>query len=72
MFLISNTLNRVSTLWLLGIFENNYLKIAILTNIIFMLSLGFGRILSLFLDGTPIFVYIFGTFAELFLGFYGV
>ncbi|QTE24385.1 DUF4345 domain-containing protein [Polaribacter cellanae] len=61
-----------SALWLLGIFKNNYLKIAILTNIIFMLGLGFGRVLSLFLDGTPTFGYILGTFAELFLGFYGV
>ncbi|QNM85223.1 DUF4345 domain-containing protein [Polaribacter pectinis] len=61
-----------STLWLLGIFKNNYLKISILTNIIFMIGLGSGRILSIVLDGTPTFGYIFGTFAELFLGFYGI
>ncbi|WP_246067810.1 DUF4345 family protein [Changchengzhania lutea] len=45
---------------------------AIITNIIFMLSLGFGRGLSLVLDGTPTLAYLFGTFAELFLGVYGV
>jgi len=61
-----------SAIWVLGIFKNQYLKTAILTNIIFMLGLGFGRLLSLFLDGTPTFGYQFGTFAELFLGFYGV
>ncbi|QOD59636.1 DUF4345 domain-containing protein [Polaribacter haliotis] len=61
-----------STLWLLGIFKNNYLKISILTNIIFMIGLGSGRILSIVLDGTPTYGYIFGTFAELFLGFYGI
>jgi len=61
-----------SALWLLGIFKHQYLKIALITNIIFMLGLGFGRVLSFFMDGNPTFGYQFGTFAELFLGFYGV
>ncbi|MBJ2174772.1 DUF4345 domain-containing protein [Aureibaculum sp. A20] len=61
-----------STLWILGIFKSSYLKIAIITNIIFMLGLGFGRLISILMDGTPTFAYIFGTVAELFLGFYGL
>ena len=61
-----------STLWILGVFKINYLKIALVTNMIFMLGLGFGRVLSLTLDGVPTFGYQFGTFAELFLGFYGL
>jgi hypothetical protein len=61
-----------SALWLLGIFRNEYLKIAIITNIIFMLGLGFGRLLSILIDGMPTFWYLFGTFAELSLGFYGI
>jgi hypothetical protein len=61
-----------SILWVLGILKPTYLKTAILTNMIFMLGLGIGRVLSLFLDGTPTFGYIFGTFAELFLGFYSI
>jgi len=61
-----------STLWVLGIFKDNYLKIALVTNIIFMLGLGFGRVISWFIDGTPTFGYQFGTFAELLLGFYGL
>lgn len=61
-----------SILWLLGIFKTNYLKLALVTNSIFMLGLGLGRLLSLFIDGTPTFGYQFGTFAELFLGFYGL
>ena len=60
-----------SILWILGIFKHQYLKIALITNIIFMLGLGFGRVLSFFIDGNPTFGYQFGTFAELFLGFYG-
>jgi hypothetical protein len=61
-----------SILWLLGIYRNQYLKMALVTNVIFMVSLGFGRVLSLFLDGTPTFGYVFGTFAEIFLGCYGI
>ena len=61
-----------SILWILGIFKANYLKLALVTNLIFMLGLSFGRLLSLFIDGTPSFGYKFGTFAELFLGFYGL
>ena len=61
-----------SSLWILGVFKASYLKLALITNIIFMLGLGFGRVLSWIIDGTPTFGYQFGTFAELFLGFYGV
>lgn len=61
-----------SLLWILGVFKSNFLKPAILTNIIFMLGLGFGRVLSILIDGTPTSGYIFGTIAELFLGFYGL
>ncbi|WP_299883475.1 DUF4345 domain-containing protein [uncultured Lacinutrix sp.] len=61
-----------SFLWLLGIIKAQYFKIAILTNIIFMLGLGFGRIVSILIDGIPTFGYVFGTVAELFLGCYGL
>ncbi len=61
-----------SVLWILGVFKSNYLKLALVTNLIFMLGLGFGRVLSWFMDGTPTFGYQFGTFAELFLGLYGL
>ncbi len=61
-----------SILWVLGLFRKNYLKLALVSNMIFMLGLGFGRLLSLVIDGTPTFAYIFGTFGELILGFYGL
>ena len=60
-----------SILWLLGVFKRSYLKLALVSNMIFMLGLGFGRLLSLALDGTPTFAYVFGTVGELVLGFYG-
>ena len=61
-----------SVLWILGVFKSKYLKLALVSNMIFMLGLGFGRLLSLAIDGTPTFAYIFGTFGELILGFYGL
>lgn len=61
-----------SVLWILGVFKSKYLKLALASNMIFMLGLGFGRLLSLVIDGTPTFAYIFGTFGELILGFYGL
>ncbi|GAB7256119.1 DUF4345 domain-containing protein [uncultured Polaribacter sp.] len=61
-----------SLLWVLGVFKNEYLKTALITNAIFMLGLGFGRLLSFIFDGVPTFGYQFGTIAELLLGFYGI
>lgn len=61
-----------SILWVLGIFKTKFLKLALVSNLIFMLGLGFGRLLSLVLDGEPTQAYLFGTFAELVLGFYGL
>ena len=61
-----------SLLWLVGMCNKNYLKAAIISNIIFMIGLAFGRFLSIITDGLPGTVYVFGTFAELFLGVYGI
>lgn len=61
-----------STLWLLGVCKVKFLQTALITNVVFMLGLGLGRVISLFLDGIPTAGYIFGTFAELFLGVYGL
>ena len=61
-----------SILWFLGVFQKKYLKLALVSNMIFMLGLGFGRLLSLVFDGTPTFAYVFGTVGELILGVYGL
>ena len=60
-----------ASLWIVGIFKNEYWKIATVTNILFMLGLGFGRIVSIVFDGFPSTIFILGTFGELVLGFYG-
>jgi len=61
-----------SMLWILGILKPKYLTLALVTNMIFMLGLGLGRLSSLLLDGMPTIGFVFGTFGELFLGIYGV
>lgn len=61
-----------SALWLLGVFKPKYLKTALITNMIFMLGLACGRVLSILVDGLPTFGYVFGTVAELALGCYGL
>jgi hypothetical protein len=61
-----------SALWIVGMFKTEFLKTAVMTNMIFMLGLGFGRISSIWLDGTPSLAYIFGTLGEFVLGFYSL
>lgn len=61
-----------SVLWILGIVNVRFLKTAIISNIIFMVGLGSGRLLSIIVDGIPSFGYLFGTAAEIFLGAYGL
>ncbi|SDR73304.1 protein of unknown function [Formosa sp. Hel1_31_208] len=61
-----------SVLWLMGIYNAKYLQPALLSNVIFMLGLGLGRVLSICIDGMPTYGYVYGTFAELFLGAYGL
>lgn len=61
-----------SALWILGIFQSEYLKMAVITNIIFMFGLAFGRVLSIWLDGIPSLAYVFGALGEFVLGFYSL
>ena len=61
-----------SMLWVLGIFKVSYLKAALISNFVFMLGLAFGRLVSISVDGIPSSAYVFGTFGELILGFYGL
>lgn len=60
-----------SMLWLLGIFQIDLWKTATVSNIVFMLGLAFGRIISMLLDGIPTVIFVAGTAGELVLGFYG-
>ena len=54
----------VSFVWILGICKTKYWKSATQLNILFMLTLATGRILSLITDGVPTNGYIFAVIAE--------
>ncbi|MEY8849514.1 DUF4345 domain-containing protein [Psychroserpens sp. XS_ASV72] len=60
-----------SVIWILGVFNARLLKTALITNLVFMLGLGFGRLLSVVLDGPPSLGYLYGMIAEIALGIYG-
>lgn len=62
----------VSIIWLLGIIKNKYWKVASQLNLLFMATLGLGRILSMLLDGMPSGGYVFGVIAELLLAAFAV
>lgn len=59
-----------SLLWILGIFQISLWKIATVSNIVFMLGLAFGRVISILLDGIPTTVFVVGTVGELVLGLF--
>ena len=62
----------ISFVWILGIWKTEYWKIATQLNILFMLSLAIGRLLSMIMDGLPTSGYIFGIIAEFVLGLYSI
>lgn len=59
-------------LWIMGIYQSRYWKIATVSNFIFMFGLAFGRLVSMIFDGLPSNLLLLGVFGELVLGFYGV
>lgn len=59
-------------IWALGAWNTRFYKVALWSNIVFMLGMGLGRVWGLFLDPIPSSGYLLGAFAELFLAFYGL
>lgn len=62
----------ISIIWLIGIWKSNYWKIATQLNILFMLSLASGRILSIAIDGLPTKGFIFAVIAEIIIGIFSI
>ncbi len=56
--------------WIIGIFKLHLWKAATISNMLFMFGLAFGRIISVFLNGEPSTLLVFGLFGELVLGIY--
>ena len=61
-----------SLLWIQGVLKSKFLNVALISNVLFMLGLGFGRVISTVLDGLPSMPYLLGMVGELVLGFYGL
>ena len=61
-----------ASLWILGVFKANYWKFAIVSNVVFMLGLAFGRIVCLIMDGMPSTIFVLGLIGELVLGLWGL
>lgn len=62
----------ISLIWIFGIWKSEYWKKATQLNILFMLSLAIGRVLSMMLDGLPTEGYIFGVIAEFIIGLFSI
>ena len=62
----------VSSVWGLGVLKVQYWEIATKLDILFMLTLGVGRLLSMVFDGLPTVGYIFGVIAELTIGLFSI
>ncbi len=62
----------ISLVWITGIFKTDYWKRATQLNILFMLTLATGRVLSMVSDGLPTEGYIFGVIAEYGIGLYSI
>ncbi len=54
----------MAALWIFGIFNPGYWTIATISNMLFMLALALGRLISFALDGTPSPMLIIGFFGE--------
>ena len=62
----------ISLVWFFGIFKTEYWKTATQLNILFMLTLATGRVLSMITDGFPTRDYLFGIIAEFIIGFFSL
>lgn len=62
----------IAFVWIIGICKSSYWKVATQLNILFMLSLAVGRMLSMVIDGMPTSGYIVGLVAELAMGLFSI
>lgn len=61
----------VSVVWIIGIFNPSTWQRATELNILFMLTLAIGRLMSMLIDGLPSSIYLYGVIGELILGLFG-
>ena len=59
-------------LWLFGALRRSWALTAVVSEIVFIFGLGFGRLISIAVDGKPSLFFIGSTLAEFVLGIWGV
>ena len=62
----------MAILWVTGIFKPIYWRTATIPNVIFMVGLAMGRIISLIIDGIPSISFSIGLAIEIALGLWGI
>ena len=62
----------MSIFWIIGIIKSQFWRAATLSNVLFMLGLALGRIVSILLDGIPSYIFLLGLIIEVILGAWGV
>lgn len=59
-------------LWVLGAFRSDLTRVAVIAEIVFMLGLASGRVLSILVDGLPSMLLIAYAVAEIAMGSWGI
>jgi hypothetical protein len=59
-------------LWIIGVLKTNYWRMATLSNVLFMLGLASGRIMSLLADGIPSIYFVIGLGLEFTFAIWGI
>lgn len=59
-----------ATFWIIGLKQTSYWKAATISNMLFMLGLASGRLISFVIDGMPSAVLLLGTLGELIIAVY--
>lgn len=62
----------MAVFWLIGIFKPSHWRIATMSNVLFMIGLALGRIISLITDGIPSIPFSIGLALELTLALWGI
>lgn len=59
-------------LWVLGAFRSNFTRVAVIAEVVFMIGLAFGRVISIVVDGVPSILLVVYTVLEVALGSWGI
>jgi hypothetical protein len=59
-------------LWILGAFRPKLTQVAVIAEVVFMLGLAFGRVVSILIDGIPSLLLVIYAVLEIVMGLWGV